>query len=260
MTIAPCPSFVNLVKDIIEQYSTLTANKISVSLTLEDLYQALNLNSNTGQILLEASQCIITQGMQWHDINLINPTTTRPVAVFCANALLPDGPKTLIISNNHKPLVQVIREWSILRYVVIEVLPLVGRNAVGSLLPWLKDVFVDLNFNFGGNATTNRAFFRRYSISPRHQAITGTCIKALNKPQKHIPVVPTVLGNALLTGNKLFTQYRLIKDKPDTPDIPGRAYLKFTISNGFVPQYIKDAVQEMKDFQTAIQFLGFEED
>jgi hypothetical protein len=66
--------------------------------------------------------------------------------------------------------------------------------------------------------------------------------------------VPTVAREDIALGNKLYTQFRLLKDRPIRNVMEGMIRVETKLSDDYVPQYIKDAVEEMKDFQNTLKF------
>jgi hypothetical protein len=130
----------------------------------------------------------------------------------------------------------------------------VARNAVAGVFPWLPDVIREEDYNYDKDAK-NRNFHAKYSIrQSEDKRKFHSCMIALTQPPKNIPIVPTVAREAIALGNKLYTQFRLLKDRhaKDTPD--DRVKIETRIHEDYVPQHIKDAVEEMKDFQNTLKF------
>ena len=80
------------------------------------------------------------------------------------------------------------------------------------------------------------------------------------KAPKNIPLVPTPVRDAIALGNKLYTQMRLLKDRPHRP-INGDTHIVLlpSIDDNYVPQFIKIALEEMRNIINN-PTLGYGED
>jgi hypothetical protein len=245
--------FRRFIQDRIELDATDVIRKVAPVISLDALYDAFGVSPDDKETLLKADERAWYRHHNTYKVQLRGFGTIREVPVEI-KAPLPRQYGYITAGSELAPTFKFTQEWSILHYITSEVIQYVSRTAVAGVFPWLPDVVREEEYNYEKDAK-NRNFHAKYSIrQSEDKRKFHSCMIALTLPPKNIPVVPTVAREAIALGNKLYTQFRLLKDRPIRNVMEGMIRVETKLSDDYVPQHIKDAVEEMKDFQNTLRF------
>lgn len=242
-------AFRRFVEDRIHTDASDAILKVTPIVTLNELYDGFGVSAEDKETLMRADERSWMRHLTTYQLRLDGFGIIRDVPVEI-RASFPRQYGHITPNNIFAPIFKFTQEWSILHYVTSEVIQLVSRNAVPVVFPWLNDIIKEEDFNYEKDAN-NRKFFQLNNIrNSAEKQRFRTCMLAFRQKPKNIPVVPTSLREAIALGNKLYTQHRLLKDRPNrmVPDDSVRIQTK--LSTDYIPQYLKDAVDEMRQFQT----------
>lgn len=238
--------FSKFVQYKIEKDATSVIRMVAPIVTLEELYDGFGVDAETKDIMMRTDNLTRRYNHQTYLMNLVGFDTTGPVPVKL-EASLPRKYETLTAGSVFAPIFKFTQEWSIVHYMAEKVLPLISRSAISGVFPWIPDLIREEGYKFGKDEK-NRDFHRRYGIGLRDRSKTDSCIKAAMKAPKNIPLVPSALRDAIRLGDKLYTQYRLLKDRPvRTFDSETHVILLPHVDDKYVPQSIKNGIDEMKE-------------
>lgn len=244
-------SFNKFIRDRIEADAYDAIDRVSPTVSLEELYDGFNVDPNTKQQLLKMSNDDWFRHYRTYELHLIGFDIKSPVPVDI-RASLPKGYEVLTARSVFAPVFVFAQEWSILYYAVSNILPLITRSSIANVFPWMRDLIREEEYDFDKDAR-NRMFFAKYNIKTAYDK--RGCVASINaimRPSKIMPILPNSLRRAAALGGKLYTQYRLLKQRP-----PRRVEDKYKIApqmhDSFVPQHYRDAIEEMRQYQRELK-------
>lgn len=250
-------TFVGFMKRRVQSDIEDAIDRSAPIVTLEELYDGFKVDPDTKATLIKADDNAWFRHYRTYQLTLAGFNTVRPVPVDI-RASLPRGYEVLTARSVFAPVFKFTQDWSILHYLVENIMPLIGRDQISITFPWMVDLMqeemAEGDYIFGSK---NLRFYQRHMINNANDRNKcDTCIKAMMKPCKSgMPLLPSGLREAALSGNRLYTQYRLLKQLPRRNIKDGDSLFKISprMDIAFVPQVIVDAVNEMKEFQLELK-------
>lgn len=249
----PSYSFNRFIRDRIENDAHDAIDRVSPIVTLEELYDGFQVDEDTKRQLMK-----MTSDDGWfrhfrtYELRLIGFDTQLPVPVDI-RASLPKGYEVLTARSVFAPVFVFAQEWSIFHYAVSQMLPLMTRSAVANVFPWIRDLIHEEDYDFSKDAK-NHTFFAKYQIKTAYDKKTcKVSMQAAMRPSKIMPILPDCLRRAAFLGGKLYTQYRLLKQRPRRRQEDDMFKIAPRMSSTFVPQLYIDAIEEMQRYQRELK-------
>lgn len=238
----------------IETDAHMAIDGVAPIVTLEELYNGFEIDDDTKATLLRADKKTWLRHYNTYQLTLIGFNLKGAKVPVTIKASLPHGYDVLTARSVFAPVFRFAQEWSIFHYVVKEVMPYIGRNAISTTFPWIRDFIQEENYDFTKDAK-NKAFYRKWMLGNANDRRTcDTCVRAVFKPPyPNMPLLPNGLREAAALGSKLYTQYRLLKQRPHRPMDDSQFKITPQIDDALVPEYIQKAVEEMKEFQQQLR-------
>ena len=246
--------FRSFLKERISNDAVEMVSKLTPVVTVDELYDELQINMEKRRILKE----VYSNTGYWnnyHNIRFMLDDYTY-IGGFELNIMLPKPEQMEILNVNKsrlfEPIVRLAQKWTILGYVTHEVSGFINRDALSAVFPWLRSVIMDEQYSLDDETKFNYAFFGRYSVRRKKDKDTlDTCMRIAMRQPKNIPMLPKAVKEHILIGNELFTQTRLLKDRPkrEAPSNMTRVLPSFDYHYKFetVPPPIKELIEKTKN-------------
>lgn len=146
------------------------------------------------------------------------------------------------------PLATTAIEWSILHFVTDHILANIATDprAIGNIFPWVRSLIQGSQW-----ATDIRRFFIRYGLDTKgeQEACNQTFNCALGEPM-NVPPLTDPITKAALSGNRLFSQAKMLMNTPGWKDIGFRDQTTISpyITSYNVPTLIEKHTKDIEEF------------
>ena len=240
-------SFTRVMQTRVEEDARRTLEKVAPIFSIDGLYAAFKVEEDVKRDLLRAEQHASFRFFRTYSLYLVG-FGIDGISVPCEiRATIPTKYSVVTVDSELAPVFKFTQEWSMLHYVVRNVMPYLSRGAVGAVFPWMRDLIKEQDYRFDKEAK-NKNFYRNHGVNGANdRKAADACIRALVGPSGNLPAIPYLVGQAAELGNKLYTQVRLLKDRRGMSVPNDHVQVLPNMDDKYVPQELKNAVDEMRE-------------
>lgn len=250
-------NFRRWVMERIEMDASNMIAKLAPILTVDEVYREFNFDNETVNILKDTQRKVGVWNSAYNLMLLMKGeklSTTFEIA-----AVMPKQMDMPVLGVNtfcaFQPIIELTQKWSILHYVVKEIFPLISRDAVSNVFPWIRSVIQEEEYSFTKEETwsdPNYKFYRKYMISKQvDKKKIDICMRAAMNPAKNIPILNYEVRKDAGLGDELWTKLRLLENIPNRAATNGMIKVTPRIASKLVPKDVVNAVEQTKEWYAA---------